>query len=39
MAILIQRSIASVAGFQASNSEEALFGDKIYFEVHQDEKV
>ena len=39
MAILIQRSIASVAGFQASNSEEALFGDKIFFEVQQDEKV
>ena len=41
MAVSIQRSIASVAGFQASNPEEALFSecDKTFFEVHQDEKV
>ena len=39
MVVSIQRSIASVAGFQASNPEEALFSDKTFFEVHQDEKV
>ena len=38
MAVSIQISIASVAGFQASNPEEALFSDKIFFEVHQDFK-
>ena len=39
MAVSIQRSIASIAGFQASNPEEALFSDTIFFEVHQEEKV
>ena len=39
MAVSIQRSIASVARFQASNPEEALFSDKIFFEMHQEEKV
>ena len=39
MAVSIQRSIASVAGFQASNTEEALFSDKMIFEMYQDEKV
>ena len=38
MTVTIQRSIASVAGFQARNPEETLFSDKIFFEVHQDEK-
>ena len=39
MAASIQGSIASVAGFQAINPEEALFSDEIFFEVHQDEKI
>ena len=39
MAVSIQRSTASVARFQASKTEEALFSDKTFFEVHQDEKV
>merc|ERR1740129_529035 len=39
MAASIQGSIASVAGFQQINPEEALFSDEIFFEVHQDEKV
>ena len=39
MAASIQGSIASVAGFQTINPEEALFSDEIFFEVHQDEKV
>ena len=39
MAASIQGSIASVAGFQAINPEEALFSDSIFFEVHEDEKV
>ena len=38
MAASIQGSIASVAGFQAINPEEALFSDEIFFEVNQDEK-
>jgi hypothetical protein len=38
MAASIQGSIASVAGFQTINPEEALFSDEIFFEVHQDEK-
>jgi len=39
MAASIQGSIASVAGFQTINPEEALFSDEIFFEVHQDEKI
>jgi len=39
MAASIQGSIASVAGFQQINPEEALFSDEIFFEVHQDEKI
>ena len=38
MAASIQGSIASVAGFQQINPEEALFSDEIFFEVNQDEK-
>ena len=38
MAVSIQRSIVSVAGFQARNPEEAPLSDTIFFEVHQDEK-
>ena len=39
MAVSIQRSTASVARLQASKTEEALFSDKTFFEVHKDEKV
>ena len=39
MASSIQGSIASAAGVQAMNFEEALFSDDIFFEVNEDEKV
>ena len=38
MVVSIQRSIASVAGFQAGSPEEPLSSNEISLEVHQDEK-